>query len=45
VIDDVLRELLQLEEGKGKVRDHPTGEERHVGASSPWKGDRRPKML
>jgi hypothetical protein len=36
-IDDVLRELLQLE-GKGKVRDHPTGEERRVGVSSPWKG-------
>jgi hypothetical protein len=33
---DVLGELLQLEEGKGKVRDHPTREERHVGVSSPW---------
>jgi hypothetical protein len=38
-IDDVLGELLQFE-GKGKVRDHPTGEERRVGVSSPWKGIR-----
>jgi hypothetical protein len=35
---DVLVELLQFEEGEGKVRDHPLEEERHVGASSPWKG-------
>jgi hypothetical protein len=33
---DILRELLQLEEGK--VRDHPTREERCMGQSSPWKG-------
>jgi hypothetical protein len=31
VTGDVLGELLQLEEGKGKVRDHPAREERHVG--------------
>jgi hypothetical protein len=39
-IGDILGELLQLEEGKGKgkVRDHPAGEERRVGVSSPWKG-------
>jgi hypothetical protein len=40
VTGDVHGELLQLEdgEGEGMVRDHPTGEERHVGVSSPWKG-------
>jgi hypothetical protein len=27
----------------GKVRDHPAGEERCVGASSPWKGIGSPK--
>jgi hypothetical protein len=31
VTGDVLGELLQLEEGKGKVRDHPAREERRVG--------------
>jgi hypothetical protein len=38
VTGDVLEELLQLEEGGGKVRDHPVREERRVGVSSPWKG-------
>jgi hypothetical protein len=36
--DDILGEVLQLEEGKGKVGDHPVREERCVGASSSWKG-------
>jgi hypothetical protein len=40
---DILEELLQLEEGKGKVGDHPTGEERRMGVSSPWKGIDNPK--
>jgi hypothetical protein len=35
--DDVLGELLQLEEGEDKVKDHPPREERRVGVSSPWK--------
>jgi hypothetical protein len=35
---DALGKFLQLEEGKGKVMDHPAREERHVGVSSPWKG-------
>jgi hypothetical protein len=30
---DILGELLQLEEGKGKVRDYSAREERHVRAS------------
>jgi hypothetical protein len=38
VTSDVLGELLQLEEGEGKVRDHPDGVERRMGVSSPWKG-------
>jgi hypothetical protein len=28
---DVLEELLQLEEGEGKLRDHPAREERLIG--------------
>jgi hypothetical protein len=42
--DDVLGELLQLEEGKGKVRDHPAGEERRVEGELTVEGHRRPEM-
>jgi hypothetical protein len=38
VTSNILGELLQLEEGKGKVMDHPAREERCVGVSSLWKG-------
>jgi hypothetical protein len=42
--DDVLGELLQLEEGKGKVRDHLAGEERRVEGELTVEGHQRPKM-
>jgi hypothetical protein len=41
VIGDVHREFPQLQEGEGELRDNPTEKEKCVGASSPWRENRR----
>jgi hypothetical protein len=41
VTNDVNGEFPQLQEVEGEVRDHPAEKIKHVGVSSPWRGNHR----
>jgi hypothetical protein len=45
VTGDVNGEFPQLQEGEGKVRDHPAEKKKQVGASSPWRVNRRRRWV